>query len=265
VNKLIFGFKEYFFLLYMTSYGFIFSRHIKNEKDAQYWYESYKSIRTFYPNIKIIIIDNNSDYNYINKELEIINCDIIQSDFQDAGYFCCYYYFNKHKWFDKAIIIHDTIFINTFISFDDIDDIIFLWHFTNHQCDNVFNERFLLSKLSNNYNILELHNIKHLWNGCFGMTSVITYDFLERLVIKYNLFNMLPFVNKRCYRLDMERVFGLICTYEKPSLINKSSLFDLHAKILPGDYSYTSYKNDKLNGIFNDKEKYRMIKVYGGR
>jgi hypothetical protein len=61
--------------------GFIFTRHVNSERTNSYWIECYKSIRKIYPHNFIIIIDDNSNYDYISfpADLEIYNCDIIIS------------------------------------------------------------------------------------------------------------------------------------------------------------------------------------------
>ena len=48
--------------------GFIILRHVNNEKTNMYWQKCYKNIRQFYPENDIIIIDDNSHYEYINNE-----------------------------------------------------------------------------------------------------------------------------------------------------------------------------------------------------
>jgi hypothetical protein len=49
--------------------GFIILRHVNNELTNKYWIHCYKCIREFYPENKILIIDDNSDYKYITNEV----------------------------------------------------------------------------------------------------------------------------------------------------------------------------------------------------
>ena len=70
------------------NYGFIIVRHVNSEKTNNYWIESYKSIRKYYNN-KIIIVDDNSNYEYvkINDDIKIYNCEIVQSKYNSRGIF----------------------------------------------------------------------------------------------------------------------------------------------------------------------------------
>ena len=42
-------------------YGFIITRHVNSEKTNKYWNNAIICIRTFYPQKKIVIIDDNSN------------------------------------------------------------------------------------------------------------------------------------------------------------------------------------------------------------
>jgi hypothetical protein len=48
--------------------GFIILRHVNNELTNNYWIHSYDCIRKFYPENFIIIIDDNSKYEYITEK-----------------------------------------------------------------------------------------------------------------------------------------------------------------------------------------------------
>ena len=49
----------------MTTFGFIITRHVNSENTNRYWNHSIKLLRRLYPNNKIIIIDDNSDKNFL--------------------------------------------------------------------------------------------------------------------------------------------------------------------------------------------------------
>ena len=49
----------------MKTVGFIILRHVNNEITNKYWITCIESIRQFYPDNDILIIDDNSDYNFI--------------------------------------------------------------------------------------------------------------------------------------------------------------------------------------------------------
>jgi hypothetical protein len=76
----------------MNSFGFIITRHVNSEQTNKYWNHSVKLLRTFYPYRKIIIIDDNSNQNYVKADFDYKNIQIIQSEFPGRGELLPYYY-----------------------------------------------------------------------------------------------------------------------------------------------------------------------------
>lgn len=99
------------------SFGFIITRHVNNYNTNKYWNHNIKLIRTYYPNTTIIIIDDNSDQNFIKSEFNYKNVIFINSEYPGRGELLPYIYYLKNKWFDKAIILHDSTFIHKTINF----------------------------------------------------------------------------------------------------------------------------------------------------
>lgn len=244
-------------IVQINKFGFIIIRHVNSESTNEYWIESYNCIRKFYNN-KIIIIDDDSNYDYIT-DINLINCEIIHSEFKRCGEILPYYYLYKYHFFEKTVILHDSTFINNYINFEQYNDVHFIWHFT-HDWDNDDAELDLLSKLENN-ELNDFYHKKKEWYGCYGVQSVIDYNFLENIVNKYNLFILLEHINNRDRRMNFERIFGLICMYENKILSNFSIFGIIHHYIHWG-YQYSSYKSDKENGVL---KKFDIIKVWSGR
>ena len=98
-------------------FGFIILRHVNNEISSHYWSVCYDRIRRFYPETPIVIIDDNSTYEFIDskKEAALYKCLILRSIFPKRGELLPYYYYIHNKWFDSALIIHDSVFINIYI------------------------------------------------------------------------------------------------------------------------------------------------------
>ncbi len=194
----------------MTTIGFIILRHINSQKTDQYWKLSYQGIRKYYPENKIIIIDDNSNYEFVDIEYENIltNTIIIKSEYPKRGEILPYIYYLKNNLFDIAVIVHDSVFINSYIDFN-IQDYKSLWDF-DHKWDQPEDEIQLISKLNNSEELLDLHKNKNLWKGFFGCMSVITYNYLKEIDDKYNLSLLLPYINSRFNRMSMERVIGCI-------------------------------------------------------
>jgi len=239
--------------------GFIILRHVDSETTGKYWIESYNCIRKFYYN-KIIIIDDNSNYDYI-ENITLINCEIIQSEFLGKGEILPYYYLYKYKFFKKAIILHDSVFIHKYIHFNDFNNIKFIWHFTHHW-NNESDEIKLLDILDNNQALKEFYYNKEKWVGCFGVQSIIEYTFLEKIVNKYNIFKLIDYIQNRELRMNFERIFGLICFYEYDNLINNISLYGIIHHYIHWGYLYSSYIEDKNNKKIDHLD---IIKVWSGR
>jgi len=256
----------------MANYGFIMTRHVNSEKTNNYWNNSILCIRRFYPDVKIIIIDDNSNYEFVKAQYEYKNIQIIQSEYKGRGELLPYYYFYKNKFFENAFIIHDSIFIHRKINFDKIKnvDVLPLWHF-NPDKENVTNSMHLVSNFRNNfllYKQLTLSEItvlgsKQEWYGCFGVQSYINHNFLVRISNKYNIFTLLNKVKSRPDRCCLERIFGLIFNLESGVTKKYKSFFgNIHDYNSAFDYTYDKYKHDLT---INKKLPKSIIKVWSGR
>ena len=151
------------------SYGFIITRHVNTEKTNRYWNQSVKLIRTYYPYRQIVIIDDNSNYDFVKSDHEYKNIVIVQSEFPGRGELLPFIYYLKYKWFDNAVIIHDSLFIHNRIPFESFKlPIIPLWH-SHYDKENLPNllriskylkKNSLLNKIlnGNEMNILGINN-----------------------------------------------------------------------------------------------------------
>jgi hypothetical protein len=101
------------------NFGFIILRHVNSDLTNKYWIECYDCIRKFYLDNPILIIDDNSNYDFIT-EKELKNATIIKSEFaKGKGEILPYYYYYKNKIADRVIFIHDSVFIQERIDFED--------------------------------------------------------------------------------------------------------------------------------------------------
>ena len=258
--------------------GFVLTRHVNSEKTNKYWNECYTCIRKFYPTNTVIIIDDNSKYEYIQTLPEtppITNVFFIQSEFPGLGELLPYYYLNKYKLFQTAIIIHDSVFIQQPINLETSTtsaDVKLIWNFQHHweTHPDITNEiKNLISKLNTQLTqrLLELYEKKDQWTGSFGVMSIINTEYISSTLDKtYHLFNLLEHVTTRTQRCCLERVFGLICadSLQTPA---PTLLGDIHHYInqyCNWEYDFDQYMNDKKN----NPEKlphFPMIKTHSGR
>jgi hypothetical protein len=227
--------------------GFIILRHVNSELTDKYWKLAYDSIRKFYPENKIVIIDDNSDFVTQKKMYKTI---LIQSEFPKRGELLPYYYYAKHKWFDTAVILHDSVFIQEKIDFK-VDKYKFIWSFDSHYCDNVKQETKLI-KLFQDEDLYTFYKNTRNWDGCFGMMSIITHDFLTYINCKYNLSLLLDYIDSRKQRMCLERVIA--CIFQKE--YKMTSLLGTIHNYCPWGIKYENRENFKHLPI---------LKVWTGR
>ena len=195
-----------------STFGFIILRHVNNEKTNLYWQICYASIRKFYPENNIIIIDDNSRYEYINHE-ELYKVKVIQSRYPGRGELLPYYYYLTNKLFDTAFIIHDSVFIQKPLDIL-VDKYKITWDF-DHSDDQIEDETKMI-KLFNDADLLTFYQNKSLWVGCFGGMTTITHDFLMHINNKYDLGLLLNVVLTRYNRCTFERVLACLLQFEAP-------------------------------------------------
>jgi hypothetical protein len=186
--------------------GFIILRHVNSSLTNNYWIHCYSCIRKFYPENNILIIDDNSDYKYIS-EINLYKTTIIKSEFPKRGEFLPYYYFLHYKFFDIAVFIHDSVFINQYVDLY-VNKYKILWTF-EHNSDQIEDETKMISSF-NDKELLEFYNNKKLWKGCFGGMSIIEHDYLKFIDEKYNINILLDHIKNRYNRCSFERVIACL-------------------------------------------------------
>ena len=193
----------------MGTLGFIVLRHVNSPQTNSYWIRCYNSIRQFYPDAEILIIDDNSNSTFITNE-ELYKTTVINSEFPKRGELLPYYYYLKNKLFEVAVIIHDSVFIQQKIDLD-VDKYKLLWTFDN-TCEQLEDQTKMM-QLFNDPELTEFFNNKESWRGCFGGMSIITHDYLTHINNKYDLSKLLDCITSRYNRCTFERV--LACLLQK--------------------------------------------------
>jgi len=259
------------------NFGFIITRHVNSETTNKYWNECILHIRRCYPLKKIVVIDDNSNPDFLKANYEYKNVEYIESEFKGRGELLPYYYFFKEHYFDNAVIIHDSVFMQNRIPFEHLIKkgikVLPLWHFHNEKKENFNNTLRLVGTLSNNYEIMStlLQNKeydvlgpanKEIWSGCFGVQSFINRDFLIDIRNKYNLFNLLNVVTCRSDRCCLERIMGVIFFIEYLRRLRMNSLLGDIKKYCEWGYTY----NEHCENARNKKiPRLPVVKVWSGR
>lgn len=193
------------------SYVFVLLRHIRHPSDNELWISSYNSIRRYYTN-KIVIIDDNSQLNTVNGKL--YETEIIPSDYAGAGETLPYYYFLMHRWADRMIFLHDTMFLYRPFKPEEVDtEGRFHWSFSNNDSEGRL--RSFLPSLRNHKELAPLLSHPDQWRACFGVAMVVGLPVVEALEEKYKLFStMVMMIRNRKDREMAERLVGLVFFHE---------------------------------------------------
>jgi hypothetical protein len=226
-------------------------------------------LRTLYPLRKIVIIDDNSNYDFVKPDYDYNNIEIIRSEFKGRGELLPYYYYLKTKFFENAIIIHDSVFFHAKIDFDMLNvKVLPLWFFYPDK-ENLGNTIRLSNSLTNSFNIQNklsqsdtVLGLTHLkWFGCFGGQSYINHGFLCDIEKKYHITNLINVVRNRNDRCCLERILGVIFFTEYDKIVGKKSLLGDIMKYTKWGYSYSEYEKDLKKG----KLPKIIIKIWTGR
>lgn len=265
------------------SYGFIVTRHVNSEKTNRYWNQCLKCIRRFYPYRKIVVIDDNSNPEYVQSFHSFQNVDIIQSEYHGRGELLPFIYLLKYHFFDNAVIIHDSVFIHKKINFDKIKlSVLPLWHFDRNidELENKVNNVRIAVHLQNNHQVLD--HLKSIirktnyamewrmshaqWNGCFGVQCFINYNFLQHLEAKYKITNLLNHVRNRTDRCSLERIMGVLFNLECPQTIAVRSLLGDIFQYMGIGFHCIGYSFDDYEASVQKGNVVRpVVKVWTGR
>jgi hypothetical protein len=202
------------------SLGFVIGRHIANLSHVDLCFRAYTSIRSFYPDSQILIVDDGSklpdphDYD--------VRTTIVEAASRGAGEFGLYAHYHATRPFERALFLHDSMVLKRRLELPDVP-IVYLWHFPFWASLEVLDKDIeaFVDKLQDK-DALRQKYMSREWLGMFGCASVITWECLNRAVDQYQLFRLLPDVTTRERRCVMERVLGIAFDNEldhrRPSL-----------------------------------------------
>jgi len=258
--------------------GFYILRHMSCNDSMEFWHIAYTRIRQLYANIPIVIIDDNSRKHLVKngtnqkreKEARLENTRFESyPKYSGRGELLSYYAFQKNHPFEKAVFLHDTTFLNGKpVDFDAVEGVKYMWYFDDHSFDDPKNERRIIDTLGNKSKeaVKSLYNNRTGWHGCFGVLSVMDHTALSRIVMKYELFNVLSIVSTRTMRKAMERVFAVLCTLEQPSLATSPAILgnildEPMRRYIKSKYTFEEYRREIGTSALNNLT---LVKVWSG-
>lgn len=256
------------------TYGFIITRHVNSLETNRYWNHCIKLIRRFYHQHPIVVIDDNSNKQFVKEDYHYKNVTIVESEYPGRGELLPFIYYIKNPWFENAVIIHDSVYIHKKINFDMFQNIpvLPLWYapYDHEFVDNLVRMSFVLKHSQLLFQKLKKTETKILgvpplnaFNVCFGCQCYISRKFLIHLNEKYNLTNLIQVVRCRKDRCGLERIMGLLFHEEFKDLYKIKSLFgNIMSHYKSFGYNSEDYMKDmRRQRILKEP----FIKIWTGR
>lgn len=220
------------------TFGFMIAGCLRTKEHLYALNECVRSIKQHNPLQKIVVvIDFTSDSDFVQSAIATNSDVIFELNTQHVpADMLLLYYFKEKKYFDKAILLQDSMRLKKEMIVDEVNDITYVWHFTNHRVDwSNITEPETDYNVANNiktHDDLVLHVIdtkientefktyckdmyftKEKWCGCFGTCCIITHDFLMNLDARTNIIAIEAQMVTNRLRRAIESVFALACQY----------------------------------------------------
>lgn len=220
------------------SFGFMIAGCWRKPEHLTVFNECVQSIRKYNPLQKIVVvIDFTSDSELVKSAISNnpdvlfeVNTKPVPADMLLLSYF------KDKRYFDKAVLLQDSMRLKKAMDVSSVKDIQYVWHFTNHRWHwSTITEPSTEYNTINNivtHDDLILHVIdtkienaefkkyckdiyfnKDKWCGCFGTCCIITHDFLLDLDARTNIINIESFMTSNRLRRAIESLFALACQY----------------------------------------------------
>lgn len=238
---------------------FYIIRHVNSEVTNKYWRIAYKQIRKFYDD-HIFIVDDNSTLSQEELHMDMENATVIQSEFPpQRAELLPYYYFHRDHPADKAIIIHDSIFLHAPIpNLENVVEYQPLFDF-KHNWDHVEDQVRIIKRFVKPQRLVNIHAQKKRWKGMFGVMSVVEWSYLNKVEQRHQFFKiLLEEITSRYHRMSLERILGLLLSSFK-RCSNPPIYGDVHTY-----FGTIAFKQDLE--MYTSKESYLNIeKVWSGR
>lgn len=232
--------------------GFIILRHVSSEENNRYWIKSYECVRKFHPEAPIMIIDDNSNPEFITN-MVLYKTIIVYSEYPKRAEILPILYYYKYKIAKQAVLIQDSVFINIEIDVN-VNTWRTIWEF-EHDWDQPEDERIMLDVFKND-ELIAFYEDKSKWKGTMGVMMIINYDFLYQLFQKYDFYLLINLIDGKYNRQSLERVFGCILTYESE-----------HSSLLGNMQKYMKW-GTTYDTIFDNEEQFshlHVLKCWSGR
>jgi hypothetical protein len=236
------------------SFGFVIVRHVNSKQTDYYWKECYTCIRRWYSE-PILIVDDSSDRAYLNDNMALVATQIVyDTELKGCGEFLGYYHFHRLRPFETAVILHDSVFIQKRIAFSVPKTMQFLW--TIPSCYDRELESYYYELCHDMPTYTDFTHVygQGAYKGCFGVMSVITWDFLALLVEDGFFMTRDEIKRRRDARSALERIIGIMAFRRDPTI-----------PVMFGEIGAYTRLGTTFLEYLRDGSNLEMVKVWTGR
>ena len=199
-------------------------------------------------------------------------CTVIYSNqYRGAAELLPYYYFYHLRPFDTAVVLHDGVFLQAPLlgveTMTEKEGIRWLWSIP-HTFDYTITREIheLMRDLPGEEAVRQCYADTGAWSGAFGVMSVIAWSFLDRLQMRFSLFDrMLSKLKTREDRSALERVFGVLAHQLRREEGNSQRVEAMHGNILEYMTWGVSFVDYVMREDLHDAARYPLVKVWSGR
>ena len=218
--------------------GFIIPSYCATELHFRQLNRCIDSIRKHYQHNKIIIINDYSKFDIETHYQNDKNIIVVKSLNKGGADMQTFKIFMEYDLFDKAVIMQDSMMLeNKLVNTESVENIKFLWHFTNHvphwdiipeprteyniKNGIVMHTDLIRDKIKNDFSSnTEFSQFsfdklikKNEWVGCFGCLCIISKKFLIQMNSKVNFIDTFVKYTDNRDRRAAESIFALICHF----------------------------------------------------
>jgi len=218
--------------------GFIVASCLRSDDHLGCLIRCLYCIRALHPDQGIVVIvDFSSVYALVQKAIETNPSVIFEYGTEGIPADMLFLkYFRDKKYFARAVLLQDSMILKKPIDTCGVNDVQYLWHFTNHRVHwNIISEPDDDFNRANNINVHDdlnmyiINNIiqsvgfrdyckyiyfrKDEWCGCFGTCCILTHDFLAKLDAATDIIHIQLQMKTNRLRRAIESIFSLACQY----------------------------------------------------
>jgi len=222
------------------AFGFVIPTHLQTNEQSALLTSNVKSIRKLHPDAPIVLVNDRSPLSLPEFAKDCM-VSIVESKYQGSAEMSAYEYFLRNPFCERMVMLHDSMTLTSALPFESLKtaDILFIWEFTNHRVHwatikepesdyNTINniithDDLIMHEVNHEWDTtpefrkwFKMHyHDKQKWTGCFGIMSVISFEFLVKLDQGVHIEKLAKATTDRRRRCAAESLFALSAMYVK--------------------------------------------------